>query len=160
MQPLLTQLIFDRFNLILKEIDVSLRPLKRAIAGEVGMSAELDDVAANLGTGNIPASWRRLVPATEKSLADWLQQMLQRNDQYKNWVCTWVPLSWMQFVQRFLLITVRILMFSDRCWQERTGCDLAVWSPSASIVHHSADSEGLPQEWMGAGQVYHANNRH
>ncbi len=76
----------DRFNLILREMKSSLRELRRAIAGEVGMSNELDDVAACLGSGTIPASWRKLVPATEKSLADWLQQLAQRNDQYKSWV--------------------------------------------------------------------------
>ncbi|VDL92009.1 unnamed protein product [Schistocephalus solidus] len=76
----------DRFNLILKEMSSSLSELRRAIAGEVGMSAELDDVSACLGSGTIPASWRRLVPATEKSLADWLQQLLMRNDQYKKWI--------------------------------------------------------------------------
>lgn len=67
-------------------MDVSLHELRRAIAGEVGMSPELDDVSACLGGGTIPALWRRVVPATEKSLADWLQQLLHRNDQYKSWV--------------------------------------------------------------------------
>uniref|UniRef100_A0A5K3F2S1 AAA_lid_1 domain-containing protein n=1 Tax=Mesocestoides corti TaxID=53468 RepID=A0A5K3F2S1_MESCO len=76
----------DRFNLILLEMKSSLMELRRAIAGEVGMSTELDDVAACMSRGSIPSSWRRLVPATEKSLADWLQQLLQRNDQYKAWV--------------------------------------------------------------------------
>ncbi|VDM32164.1 unnamed protein product [Hydatigera taeniaeformis] len=75
----------DRFNLILREMRSSLRELQRAIAGEVGMSAEMDDVAACLGRGSIPFSWRRLVPATEKSLAEWLQQLLQRHEQYRNW---------------------------------------------------------------------------
>lgn len=86
--PTLVVLIqeLDRFNLILREMRSSLRELRRAIAGEVGMSTELDDVAACLGRGSIPASWRKLVPATEKSLADWLQQLLQRHEQYKNWV--------------------------------------------------------------------------
>ncbi|KAL5105240.1 Dynein heavy chain 10 axonemal [Taenia crassiceps] len=85
--PTLVVLIqeLDCFNLILREMRSSLRELQRAIAGEVGMSTELDDVAACLGRGSIPASWRRLVPATEKSLADWLQQLLQRHEQYKNW---------------------------------------------------------------------------
>ncbi|VDO04672.1 unnamed protein product [Rodentolepis nana] len=75
----------DRFNLILREMRNSLTDLRRAIAGEVGMSTELDAVAACLGRGTIPAAWRKLVPATEKSLADWLQQLIQRNEQYKSW---------------------------------------------------------------------------
>lgn len=78
----------DRFNLILQEMQTSLTDLRRAIAGEVGMSTELDDIAACLGRGTIPVTWRQLVPATEKSLADWLQQLIQRTEQYKSWVCS------------------------------------------------------------------------
>ena len=47
----------DQFNLILREMMTSLREQRRAIAGEVGMSTEVDDVAACLSKGSIPASW-------------------------------------------------------------------------------------------------------
>ncbi|TGZ71294.1 hypothetical protein CRM22_002727 [Opisthorchis felineus] len=78
----------DRFNLILAKILSSLKDLKQAFDGQIGMSEELDDIARHLANGLIPASWRRLVPQTEKSLPDWIQHLLRRADQYKKWMTT------------------------------------------------------------------------
>ncbi|KAA3670430.1 uncharacterized protein DEA37_0010850, partial [Paragonimus westermani] len=82
------QVLFNsirRFNLILTKMFSSLRDLKKAIAGKIGMSEELDDVARCLANGLLPATWRRLVPQTEKSLPDWIHHLLRRADQYKKW---------------------------------------------------------------------------
>ncbi|CAH8459226.1 unnamed protein product [Dicrocoelium dendriticum] len=78
----------DRFNLILSKIFTSLRDLKKALAGKIGMSEELDDITRCLANGLLPACWRRLVPQTEKSLPDWIQHLLRRADQYKRWMGT------------------------------------------------------------------------
>ena len=58
----------------------------QALAGEVGMSNELDDVSRSLYNGHIPAIWRRLAPATLKSLANWMLHFQQRHRQYEAWV--------------------------------------------------------------------------
>nr|CAK6928266.1 unnamed protein product [Fasciola hepatica] len=76
------------FNLILGKINSSLNDLKKALAGKIGMSEELDDISRCLSNGLLPASWRRLVPQTEKSLPDWIQHLLRRADQYKKWMAT------------------------------------------------------------------------
>ena len=59
----------------------------QALAGEVGMSAELDEVARALYNGQIPSIWRALAPATLKSLGNWILHFLKRNEQYVKWVC-------------------------------------------------------------------------
>lgn len=59
---------------------------KQALAGEVGMSNELDDVARSLYNGHIPLIWRRLAPATLKSLGNWMLHFQQRHQQYHSWV--------------------------------------------------------------------------
>lgn len=61
----------------------------QALAGEVGMSAELDEVAKSLFNGNIPSIWRVLAPATLKSLGNWMIHFLKRNEQYVKWVRQW-----------------------------------------------------------------------
>ena len=58
----------------------------QALAGEVGMSAELDEVAKSLYNGQIPHIWRVLAPATLKSLGNWMIHFLKRNEQYVKWV--------------------------------------------------------------------------
>jgi len=50
------------------------------------MSSELDNVARSLYNGRIPQIWRRLAPATLKTLGNWMIHFQQRYEQYKNWV--------------------------------------------------------------------------
>jgi len=61
-------------------------PCDQALAGEVGMSAELDEVARSLYNGQIPSIWRALAPATLKSLGNWILHFHKRNEQYMKWV--------------------------------------------------------------------------
>lgn len=43
-------------------MDDSLNNLKRALKGEIGMTAELDDLSNSLFNSWLPASWRRWAP--------------------------------------------------------------------------------------------------
>lgn len=76
----------DRFNVLIKKMSTSLINLQRALAGEVGMSSELDEVARALFNGQIPNIWRKLAPATLKSLGNWMEHFLKRLNQYSQWV--------------------------------------------------------------------------
>ena len=58
----------------------------QALAGEVGMSNELDDVSRCLFNGQIPGIWKRLAPDTLKSLGNWMLHFARRFEQYKFWV--------------------------------------------------------------------------
>ena len=63
----------------------TLTPLQ-ALAGEVGMSSELDDVAQALFNGQIPVIWRQLAPDTLKTLGNWIVFFRARYNQYTSWV--------------------------------------------------------------------------
>ncbi|KAL8575829.1 Dynein heavy chain 10, axonemal [Nucella lapillus] len=76
----------ERFNKLIRRMKKSLSTIKRALAGEVGMSYELDDVARCLFNGIIPAIWRRLAPDTLKSLGNWMIHFEKRFKQYDQWV--------------------------------------------------------------------------
>ena len=52
------------------------------------MSSELDEVARALFNGQIPNIWRKLAPATLKSLGNWMEHFLKRLNQYSQWVTT------------------------------------------------------------------------
>lgn len=65
---------------------LSLSPSFQALAGEVGMSSELDDVARALFNGQIPGIWRRLAPDTLKTLGNWIIFFGARYNQYTSWV--------------------------------------------------------------------------
>jgi len=46
----------------------ALKTLLRALKGEVGMSAMLEDLGTALFNGVLPSSWIKLTPQTEKTL--------------------------------------------------------------------------------------------
>ncbi len=50
------------------------------------MSNELDDLARSLFNGQLPSMWRKLAPATKKTLGNWMEHFFKRNTQYMNWV--------------------------------------------------------------------------
>ena len=58
----------------------------QALAGEVGMDNELDEVARALFNGQLPACWRKLAPATLKNLGGWMDHFTRRHEQYLSWV--------------------------------------------------------------------------
>uniref|UniRef100_G3SMY8 Dynein axonemal heavy chain 10 n=1 Tax=Loxodonta africana TaxID=9785 RepID=G3SMY8_LOXAF len=81
----------ERFNKLVIRMSRSLAELQRALAGEVGMSNELDDVAKSLFIGQIPSIWRKLAPDTLKTLGNWMVYFLRRFSQYTSWVTEGEP---------------------------------------------------------------------
>ena len=64
----------------------SLATLRRALAGEVGMSNELEELSRSIYNGTLPEMWRRFTPATLKSLGNWMLYHVDRHTQYYTWV--------------------------------------------------------------------------
>lgn len=50
------------------------------------MSNELDDLSKALFNGQLPSMWRKLAPATKKTLGNWMDHFHKRNQQYSTWV--------------------------------------------------------------------------
>lgn len=77
----------EHFNRLLLRMQSTLTHLKQAMSGEVALSSDLEEMAISLRKGQLPSLWRRLAPATKKSLANWLTHFHRRTEQYKAWVC-------------------------------------------------------------------------
>ncbi len=81
---LLQELVY--WNRLITSMRLSLKELKRALAGEVGMSNDLDELATSIYNGTLPAAWQRLAPQTQKNLSSWMAHFEKRQEQYKSWV--------------------------------------------------------------------------
>ncbi|EKX52600.1 hypothetical protein GUITHDRAFT_157080 [Guillardia theta CCMP2712] len=75
----------DHWNRLLRTMSSSLKTLLRALSGEVGMSSTLEELSTALFNGVLPGSWSKLTPQTEKSLGEWVEMFLRRQDQYAEW---------------------------------------------------------------------------
>uniref|UniRef100_A0A3B3Z281 Dynein axonemal heavy chain 10 n=1 Tax=Poecilia mexicana TaxID=48701 RepID=A0A3B3Z281_9TELE len=78
----------ERFNKLVSTSRSFPMPLfsPQALAGEVGMSSELDEVARALFNGHIPGIWKKLAPETLKSLGNWMIHFKRRYELYYYWV--------------------------------------------------------------------------
>jgi len=68
----------ERMTNLTNRIYSTLVDLKRAIKGEIGMSAQLDDLGNSLFNGFLPAAWSKLAPQTEKPLGSWMDHYTKR----------------------------------------------------------------------------------
>ncbi|ORX45970.1 hypothetical protein BCR36DRAFT_332447 [Piromyces finnis] len=76
----------ERWNILVEAMDSSLRDLRGALKGEIGMSQKLDEIANSLFDGILPDMWRNLAPQTEKKLGSWMLHFKKRYNQYAEWV--------------------------------------------------------------------------
>jgi len=76
----------ERFNKLVVRMGATIKDLKRALNGEIGMSAELDVLGNSCFNGKMPPQWAKLAPATEKNLVNWISHFERRYKQYKDWV--------------------------------------------------------------------------
>uniref|UniRef100_A0A0X3Q3S3 Dynein heavy chain 10 n=1 Tax=Schistocephalus solidus TaxID=70667 RepID=A0A0X3Q3S3_SCHSO len=86
----------DIINRLIVHMGSSLHTLKQALAREVTMSPDLEDLSMSIYNGRLPPGWRKLAPASLKSLANWLVHFRDRIKQYNKWIevgepkCMWL----------------------------------------------------------------------
>lgn len=76
----------ERFNKLISKMGASISDLKKALNGEIGMSADLDSLGSSFFNGFLPPMWVKLAPPTEKSLVNWIAHFDRRNKQYRDWI--------------------------------------------------------------------------
>ncbi|CAG9821168.1 unnamed protein product [Phaedon cochleariae] len=102
----------ERFNKLIHAMRRTLVQLQKALAGEIGMDAILDNVAISLYNGQLPNVWRKLAPATCKNLGGWMEHFEMRQQQYFNWSTTGEPtalwISGLHIPETYLAALVQI----------------------------------------------------
>jgi len=75
----------ERFNKLQEVISQTIFDLKRALDGEIGMSASLEELGNSIFNGFVPAEWLRKAPNSLKNLVNWIEHFDRRYRQYKDW---------------------------------------------------------------------------
>jgi dynein heavy chain len=76
----------ERWNKLVSKMKQTLTDVQRALAGEIGMSPDLDDISSSLYNGFLPAVWKRYAPDTSKKLGSWINHFIERFKQYEAWI--------------------------------------------------------------------------
>lgn len=102
----------ERFNRLVNRMLTTLSLLRKALAGEIGMDVNLDNIATSIFNGQIPDDWRKLCPDTCKSLSNWIEHLNHRAVQYRYWSSSGEPLvmwlSGLHVPESFLTALVQI----------------------------------------------------
>jgi dynein heavy chain len=75
----------ERFNILIKEMEKSLKDLFRTLSGEIAINSEIEMLIEELQNGFLPSSWRRYCPQTNNSLPVWIIHFKKRLLQYNEW---------------------------------------------------------------------------
>jgi len=67
-------------------MQASLFDLQRALAGEIGFSSSLEELASCMFNGYVPNLWLAKAPQNMKNLVNWIEHFDRRYNQYKDWV--------------------------------------------------------------------------
>lgn len=102
----------ERFNKLANRMSYTLNLLRKALAGDIGMDSTLDSLSIALFNNQIPDDWRKLAPDTCKTLASWMDHLIQRSSQYRYWSSSGEPLvmwlSGLHVPESFLTALVQI----------------------------------------------------
>merc|ERR1712147_132601 len=71
---------------LIVKMKATILDLKRALKGEIGMSADLDVLGTSFFNGFLPPTWAKLAPPTLKSLVGWIAHFERRFKQYRTWI--------------------------------------------------------------------------
>ncbi|XP_055452394.1 dynein axonemal heavy chain 6 [Psammomys obesus] len=101
----------DRFNKLLKLIHISLETLKKAIAGLVVMSEEMEKVYHSFLNNQVPSLWSNTAYPSLKPLGSWIKDLILRTEFVDLWLRRGQPKSfWISgffFPQGFLTGTLQ-----------------------------------------------------
>lgn len=129
-------------NLSLK-IQSSLKDLKRALSGEIGMSAELDTLFFSLDINMLPEQWRRLAPMTEKSLSSWIKHFNERERQYRAWLVKEPSVMWLSGLhnpESYLTALVQ-----DACRKKKWALDKSTLFTTVTDIEDPSEIDEKPE---------------
>lgn len=96
----------DRFNVLIRAMNKSLKEIQKAIQGTIVMSGELDLMFTRMLNNQVPTLWDRYAYPSLKPLAGWVKDFLERVEFMDDWLVKGEPnsfwLSGLFFPQGFL----------------------------------------------------------
>lgn len=95
-----------RFNRLTEEIKASLVNVKKAIKGQIIMSASLEEIFTSMSIGRVPKVWEKKSYPTLKPFSSYINDLIQRLEFLQSWIDNDAPsvfwLSGFFFTQSFL----------------------------------------------------------
>lgn len=145
MNTVLTQEL-QRYNIMINLIRNSLTDIKKAIKGEVLLSAALEQTLNQILIGKVPAQWLKKSYPSLKPLGGYIKDLQDRLDFFKTWVDTQIPeYFWINlffFTHGFLTGALQNYARKNQIPIDTMGMDF-------EVVHDVIDNDKLPAPTEG-----------
>ena len=74
-----------RYNKVLAKLASTLKDIRKALKGEVVMTAELEEMGTSLFNNQVPSMWAKVAYPSLKPLASWVPDLLRRIEFIQTW---------------------------------------------------------------------------
>ena len=74
-----------RYNKVINKLLSSLKDIRKALKGEVVMTAELEEMGTSLFNNQVPSMWAKVAYPSLKPLAAWVPDLIRRIDFIQSW---------------------------------------------------------------------------
>jgi len=149
MNTVLTQEL-TRFNGLIKIITSSLNDLKKAIKGEVLLSADLETALGSLENGQVPAMWLKKSFPSLKPLGSYIKDLMERLNWFQHWLETGLPnVLW---ITRFFF-THGFLTANKQNYARKYGIAIDLLSYDFEVIHDEENVE-TPADGMLVRGMY------
>jgi len=137
MNTVLTQEL-TRFNGLIKIITSSLNDLKKAIKGEVLLSADLETALGSLENGQVPAMWLKKSFPSLKPLGSYIKDLMERLNWFQHWLETGLPT--VLWITRFFF-THGFLTANKQNYARKYGIAIDLLSYDFEVIRDEATAE-------------------
>jgi len=145
MNTVLTQELI-RFNNLIRTLRQSLVDMKRAIKGEVLLSAELEAALFQILDGKVPAMWLKKSYPSLKPLGGFIKDLKERLEFFQKWVDTQIPEYF--WINRFYF-THGFLTGALQNYARKMQIPIDTMGMDFEVVHDVVDLEKVPQPAEG-----------
>ena len=164
MNTVLTQELI-RYNVLINNIRKSLSDIKRAIKGEVLLSAALEGALAQLLDGKVPALWLEKCYPSLKPLGGFIKDLKERLEFFQKWVDNGIPeffwINLFYFTHGFLTGALQNYARSHKIAIDTMDLDFEVINDVVDIEKVPAPAEGIHVygmylegcKWVAVNQV-------
>ncbi|PHJ19121.1 dynein heavy chain family protein, partial [Cystoisospora suis] len=144
----------ERMNMLLSEVHVSLEELEKGLAGQLNITEAMEQFTDSLFSQRVPEGWKRISYLSNKTLAPWVNDLLERVKQLETWSSdlTLVPSLWISGLFNPMSFLTAIMQVSAR--SENLPLDDMCLRWTVTSIQNAKEVQGGPPAELGGVYIH------
>ncbi|CBZ52837.1 GA26239, related [Neospora caninum Liverpool] len=135
----------ERMNTLLSEVHASLEELEKGLAGQLNITEAMEQFSNALFAQRVPETWKKVSYLSNKTLAPWISDLLERVKQLESWTAelTLLPSLWISGLFNPMSFLTAIMQASAR--SDNLPLDDMCLRWTVSSIQNHKDVPGAPE---------------